>query len=298
MTAGIDLLPAAAPGALEELEGASPPTLWRSVIGSREGRAGLVLLALMLALIIIGPHITPYSTTEIGLAPSLSPPSSDHLFGTDQLGRDSFSRFLAGGQSILLVPLAVMVVTLVVGGSLGLFAAYRGGTTDTVINRFLDVGYALPPLLIVLVLIAGFGSSFVVLVLSISFVWLPRVGRVVRGATQAVVGNDYVAAAVARGEKTPALLLREVVPNIAPPVVAETALRLTYTILFVATLNFLGLGAQPPKPDWGVEVATARDALTIAPIQSLAPAAAIALLSIAFNLIADAISSHYSEDDR
>jgi peptide/nickel transport system permease protein len=298
MTAGTDVVLGTGPGALEETEGSAPPTLWRSVIGSREGQAGLVLLSVMLALVIIGPHVAPYSTTKIGLEAPLSAPSGDHWFGTDSLGRDSFSRFLAGGGSILLVPLAVMLVTLVVAGSLGLVAAYRGGATDMIVNRFFDIGYALPPLLVVLVLIAGFGSSFVVLVLTISFVWLSRVGRVVRGATQAVIGNDYVAAAVARGEKTRSLLLREVLPNIAPPVIAEVALRLTYTILFVATLNFLGLGAQPPKPDWGVEVAAARGALTVAPVQALAPAAAIALMSIAFNLIADAISSHYSEDDR
>jgi peptide/nickel transport system permease protein len=284
--------------ATDEPIGQPPPTLWRSIIENVQGRVGLVLLAGMLALILVGPHVAPHSPTAVGLGAPFAGPSAEHWFGLDSLGRDGFSRFLSGGTTILLVPIAVMVISVLAGGTLGLLGAYRGGAIDGLIVRFFDILYVMPPLLVVLVVIAAFGSSPAVLILSISFVWLSRVGRIVRGSAQAVITHDYVAAAVARGEGTSAILHREVVPNIVPPVVTETALRITITILFVATLNFLGLGAQPPTPDWGVEVAAARATLAIAPIQALAPATAIALLSIAFNLIAEAISNHYSEVER
>jgi peptide/nickel transport system permease protein len=150
--------------------------------------------------------------------------------------------------------------------------------------------------LLVLVLIAGLGTSSIVLIVTVALVFIPRVGRVVRGATQAVVTSDYVAAAQARGERTGAILSREVLPNIAAPAIADFALRITYGVIFVATLNFLGLGAQPPDPDWGLMVADSRGYLAIQPWATLAPAAGIAALSVSFNLIADALTRHLTRE--
>jgi peptide/nickel transport system permease protein len=121
-------------------------------------------------------------------------------------------------------------------------------------------------------------------------------GRVVRGATQAVVTNDYVAAAQARGERTSAIVVREVLPNIAAPAIADFALRITYAVIFVSTLNFLGLGAQPPKPDWGLMVAESRSFISVAPWATLAPAIGIAALSISFNFLADALTRHLTRE--
>ena len=179
-----------------------------------------------------------------------------------------------------------------------MLGAYRGGTVDAVIARGFDLVMSLPPLLIVLVAIAALGTSNLVLVLTIMVVYLPRMGRLVRGATQAVITNEYVAAAQARGERTRAILFREVLPNIMAPTAADFALRITYAVIFVATLNFLGLGVKPPNADWGVMVADGRGYINLAPLGTLAPAAAIALLSIALNLIADALTQHVTRGGR
>ncbi len=290
-----------APGGPEDVlvevdEERRPPSAWRTVVGSVEGRVGLVLAVVMLGVIAFGPLLAPYLPNEIGVGPAYSSPGGDSLLGTDNLGRDVLSRFLTGGRTVLLVPLAAVALALLVGGGLGMFGAYSRGRADALITRSFDLLMTLPPLLLVLVLIAGFGTSMTVLVVTVATVFTPRVGRVVRGASQAVVTSEYVAAAQARGERTVAILVREVLPNTAAPVIADTALRITYAIIFVATLNFLGLGVQPPSSDWGLMVAESRNFIAVAPWATLAPAAGIAALSISFNLIADALTRHITRD--
>jgi peptide/nickel transport system permease protein len=283
------------PEQIEE-EGAPPRSALRTVVGTWEGRIGLALGVLMLAVIAFGRFFTPYSPTELGVGLATQRPSAEHYFGTDHLGRDVFSRFLTGGDTIVLIPLAAVTLAYIVGGGVGMLGAYRRGRTDAFITRTFDLLLTLPPLLLVLVLIAGLGTSSIVLIVTVALVFIPRVGRVVRGATQAVVTSDYVAAAQARGERTGAILSREVLPNIAGPAIADFALRITYGVIFVATLNFLGLGAQPPDPDWGLMVADSRGYLAAQPWATLAPAAGIAALSVSFNLIADALTRHLTRE--
>jgi peptide/nickel transport system permease protein len=285
----------AVPEQLEE-EGAPPPSAWRTIIGTVEGRVGLAVGVLMLLVIAFGRFFAPYSPTEIGTGIATQGPSADHYFGTDHLGRDVLSRFLSGGDTIVLVPLAAVLLAFAVGGGLGMLGGYLRGRWDAVITRTFDLLLTLPPLLLVLVLIAGLGTSSVVLIVTVALVFLPRMGRVVRGATQAVVTSDYVAAAQARGERTASILMREVFPNVAAPSIADFALRITYGVIFVATLNFLGLGAQPPEPDWGLMVADSRAYLSAQPWAALAPAFGIAALSISFNLIADALTRHLTRE--
>ena len=285
----------AVPEQLEQ-EGAPPPSAWRTILGTIEGRIGLAVGVIMLLVIAFGRFFTPYPPTEIGVGLPTQGPSADHYFGTDHLGRDVFSRFLTGGDTIVLVPLASVILAFVVGGGLGMLGGYLRGRWDTVITRSFDLLLTLPPLLLVLVLIAGLGTSSIVLIVTVGLVFLPRMGRVVRGATQAVVTSDYVAAAQARGENTVSILGREVFPNVAAPTIADFALRITYGVIFVATLNFLGLGAQPPEPDWGLMVADSRGYLSAQPWAALAPMFGIAALSIAFNLIADALTRHLTRE--
>ena len=277
-------------------EEAPPPSIWRTLVMTTEGRIGLALGAVMLALIAFGRFFTPYEPTDIGTGPAASGPSADHLLGTDQLGRDVLSRFLVGGDTIVLVPVIAVTLAFVAGGGLGMLGGYLRGWPDALITRTFDLLLTLPPLLLVLVIIAGLGTSRLVLVLTVALVFLPRMGRVVRGATQAVVTNDYVAAAQARGERTSAIVVREVLPNVAAPAIADFALRITYAIIFVSTLNFLGLGAQPPKPDWGLMVTESRTFIAVAPWATLAPAIGIAALSIAFNFVADALTRHLTRE--
>jgi peptide/nickel transport system permease protein len=272
--------------------------IWRAVLRSTEGRVGVSLGAIMLAVVLFGRFAAPYGPTAIAVGPPSSGPTAAHLLGTDSLGRDTLSRFLYGGLSIFVAPALAVVIAYLIGTPLGIVAGYRRGAYDAVLNRLFDLLLTLPPFLLILVLIAGLGTSREVLVGTVALVFVPRIGRVVRAATLGVVTNDYVAAAEARGERGAYIVAREILPNIVEPLIVDFSLRLTYSIIFVSSLNFLGLGVQPPNPDWGVMVAEGRSIITVAPLAAFAPAAGIAALSISFNLIADAMGRHLSRAAR
>lgn len=262
---------------------------WRSVLATVEGRVGLGLGLLIIAVVVVGPLVAPYDPNALGTGPSLAGPSSAHLLGTDQLGRDVLSRILAGGRTVLLAPLAATVLAFLIGGISGMLAAYRGGPLDTGISRLFDLFIAVPSLLIVLVVITRVGTSWPAIVIVVALVFSSRAGRIVRGATQAVVGNDYVEAARLRGESVWWILLRELLPNAAPAIIANFCLYLTYSIIFVSTLSFLGLGAQPPSADWGLMVATSRQFISVNPWATLVPALGIGSMAVAFTLLGDAL---------
>jgi len=271
-------------------------SVFAAFFDSRQGQFGIVLGLAIVGLVLAGPHLAPYDPNSINVGPPLAPPSSQFLFGTDNLGRDVFSRFLHGGRNLLLIPVASVLLALLIGGLPGMLAGYRGGWTDIACSRLFDALMTLPPLLIVLVVIDAAGASDLVLIVTVGVVFAPRVGRVARGAVQGVVTMSYVAAAEARGESVVAILIREIAPNIAGPMIADIALRVSYGVIFVATLNFLGLGAQPPSPDWGLSVASSRVFLSAQPIATLAPAVAIAAVAVAFNLCADTLSKHLTRE--
>jgi peptide/nickel transport system permease protein len=191
----------------------------------------------------------------------------------------------------VVVPLVAVVLTLLVGVSLGMLAGYLGGRVDAVIARALDVLLSVPPLLVVLVIAASFGTSDVVLVVALVLVSVPKEARVIRGATQDLRTREFVEAAQARGERTRWVLVRELMPNLAPTLLVEVAMRFTFTVIFVATLNFLGLGVQPPNPNWGLMVSEGRDYISQAPLMTLGPVFAIAMLVIAVNLLSDALNT-------
>ncbi|MFN8202217.1 MAG: ABC transporter permease [Solirubrobacteraceae bacterium] len=279
-------------GSAEMVSEDRPPSLARAVLRSAEGRIGLGLGLVLLLVVVVGPLVAPYDPNAVGTGPATAGPSAAHLLGTDQLGRDVFSRFVNGGRSVLLVPLAAVTLALVVGGGLGLLGAYLRGLPDTIIARTFDLLNAVPTLLVVLVLIAGLGTSVGVIILTVALAFTPRIGRIVRGAGQAAVTNEYVTTARLRGESTAWILGREILPNVAGAVLAVYALYLTYGIIYVATLSFLGLGAQPPSSDWGLMVAESRPFLAINPWATLTPAFAIAALAVAFTMVADAVNRH------
>lgn len=279
-----------------------PPPRGRSLFGAiwrtTEGKLGLLILVAFLVVIAAGPYFAPYPPTEIGVGGPSEGPSWSHLLGTDGLSRDVLSRLLYGGRSVIWIPLLGTILAFVVGGTLGMLAGYRGGLSDTVSTRGLDILLALPPLLMVAVIITTVGSSTPVLVVCVAAVFAPRVARILRGATQGVATQEFVAAAQARGERSTSIVGREILPNITPTVLVEFAVRLTYAIIFVATLNFLGLGLQPPSPSWGVMVSESRQTVDVAPFATIAPAVAIATVSVGISLIADAFTQALSVDER
>jgi len=278
------------------LDGAG--SLLRHLWQTREGRIALAGIALSAALIVVGPWVAPYSPTEPGVGTALQGPSAGHLFGTDTLGRDVLSRILSGGREIVWIPLAGIVLAFLTGGLLGTLAAYRRGWADTVFTRFTDMTLALPPLMILLVILVGAGDSTLVIIAAVALVFAPRVGRIMRGATQATMVNDYVEIARARGESTLSIVVREILPNISGVASVEFAIRFTHALIFVATLNFLGLGAQPPSPNWGLMIADGRTVISIQPLATLAPVACVALVSLSLNMLADAAANVLAREAR
>jgi peptide/nickel transport system permease protein len=256
------------------------------------GLIGTLGVLLIVGISVVGPFVAPDSPYAINYTPLLGP-SHAHPLGSDLLGRDVWSRFLTGGGSVILLPLIAVSAALVLGCVVGLLAGYLGGWTDTIVTRIADIVLALPPFLLVLVIIAGFGTGEFVIVVAVAAVYTPSIMRVIRSAAQTLVPREFVLAARARGDSLWWITFREIAPNVVPTLLVEVALRLTFAVMFIASLSFLGLGVQPPSSNWGVMVAENRDLLFTQPLPVLVPAAAIAVLAISINLIADALTTYF-----
>jgi len=251
-----------------------------------EGAVGVALLAFVLFVALIGPYFAGHSPTEsIGLP--FDGPSEGLPLGTDGLGRDVLSRVLHGGLTVIGLGIAAAAVSYLGGLTIGLLAGYSRNLLDAGLMRGVDVLLAFPPLLFVLVLVTGAGTSALVLVLAVGIVQITGISRIVRAATLEVSVSGYVEAAVARGEATPAILSREVLPNIMAPVLADFGLRFVFTVLLLSGLSFLSLGVQPPDADWGSLVRENIGALADGGASVIAPSLAIASLTIAVNLVID-----------
>jgi peptide/nickel transport system permease protein len=256
---------------------------------SGTGKAGLLLLALVVGIAVIGPMFAPHSLDEpIGLP--FSGPGSGAPLGTDELGRDVLSRVLWGGRSVFVLAGIATAIAYVGGLFVGLLAGYTRSLVDPILMRSADVLLSFPALLFLLVLVTGAGTSNATLVLGVAVIQMPQIARIIRSATLAQSTRGFVEAAVARGESTASILRRELLPNIVGPISADLGLRFTYSIILVASLNFFGLGLQPPSADWALMISENRSGLTLNPWAVLAPAVLIALLTIGVNLIGDAIA--------
>jgi peptide/nickel transport system permease protein len=252
-------------------------------------RAGLVLGGLVVLLALIGPFFAPYSpSAPVGIP--FAGPSSTAVLGTDLLGRDVLSRVLWGGRSMLGLSVAATLVAYVVGMTIGLTAGYLRSLVDELLMRAMDVLLAFPALLFLLVVATGAGHSKVALILGVATVHVPGIARIVRAATLDASVKGYVEAAAARGERTWSVLWREILPNVLGPVLADAGLRLTGSILLIASVNFLGLGLQPPAADWALIVSENRQGITLQPWVLAVPALLLATLTVSVNLVADAIA--------
>ena len=200
------------------------------------------------------------------------------------------SRVLYDDRSVIGYAAAATILAYAVGMAVGLTAGYARSLVDPVLMRSVDVMLAFPPLLFLLVLIAGAGTSIAVLIIGVAAIQAPAISRIVRTATLEVSTRGYVEAGIARGERAYAVLSREVLPNILAPVLVDAGLRFTYSILIIASVNFLGLGLQPPNSDWALMISENRQYIQLNPYAVLAPAAMIALLTIGINLTGDAIA--------
>jgi peptide/nickel transport system permease protein len=250
---------------------------------------GLILVGVLVLVALVGPLLAPYSPTEFIRAP-FSPPAAGALFGTDNLGRDVWTRFLFGGRTVLALSLGATALGVVSGVIIGLLAAYFRRWVDEVLMRGMDVLLAFPQIVFVLLLVSTVGPRLWLIVVTVGLTHMPRVARVVRGASLEIVNREYIQAAEAIGEPRRRILFAEILPNITSPLLVELGLRFTYSIGLIASVSFLGFGLQPPAADWGLMINENRVGVSLQPWTVALPVTAIALLTVGTNLVTDGIS--------
>ncbi len=250
---------------------------------------GALIVTVFIVMAIFGSIIAPYRYDTIIRGATRQPPSLEHPFGTDRLGRDVYSRVLWGARDIIVLPTITTALSVLFGTAIGLTIGYYGGVLDEIVSRALDSLLAIPALVLALVMLATIGASQVGIIIVVVVLYTPIVARVVRSATLNLRAAGYIEAAKLRGEATSYILAREILPGVLPALVVEGALRFSYAIFLTASLGFLGLGVQPPSPDWGRMVNEARESFAQTPWALWYPAGAIALLIIGVNLLSDGL---------
>ncbi len=257
--------------------------IWKSPVSAK---VGLLIVLIYVFVAVFAPWLTPYGESEI-VGGVFEPWSSTYLLGTDNLGRDMFTRLLYGARNTIGIAFVTTCLAFLIGGSMGIVAAILGGWTDQIMSRLVDVLMAIPSLIFSLLLLTIFGTSIPVLIIVIALLDSTRVFRLARAVSLNVVVMDFVEAARLRGERLIWIALREVLPNVTPPLVAEFGLRFCFVFLTIAALSFLGLGIQPPTADWGSMVRDNAMLISYGDITPLLPAGSIALLTIGINFIVD-----------
>jgi peptide/nickel transport system permease protein len=244
---------------------------------------------LLVAVVALAPFVAPFDPTELDYEHLLEPPGRRHLFGTDDLGRDVLSRVLWGGRESLRVALLALTMAGIGGSALGLVSGYAGGRIDGVIMRVVDVLLAFPPMLLALGTVAALGPNLSTVLLALGVSAIPSVARFVRGTVLAIRHREYVTAAQALGASPAGVLVTHILPNIAAPLIVYCALGLGSLIMAVAGLSYLGLGAQPPSPEWGAMLSDGRDYLRDGWWMSFFPGLAIFLAVLFVNLLGDGL---------
>lgn len=262
---------------------------WRSARRSRVTMVGAVLVLFFLLVAVFGPTLAPFSPTQTDPAHRLLAPDSRYLFGTDSLGRDIFSRILHGARISFYTGATVVVITIVVGSAAGLLAGYFGGRLDDLIMRVTDMFLAFPGLILAMAIAAILRPSLTNTLIAISVTWWPVYARLIRGQVLWIRTLEYVQAAQALGQPSLRLIWKHILPNAISPVLVQATLDMGGVILTAAGLSFIGFGAQPPTPEWGLMVADGRSFLVTHWWVSTVPAVSILLLVLGFNLTGDGL---------
>ncbi|MFZ5828236.1 MAG: nickel transporter permease [Bacillota bacterium] len=262
---------------------------WRSARRSPTTMIGTTIVLLFLLVAILGPTLAPFSPTETALANRLMPPSAEHWFGTDSLGRDLFSRILHGAKLSFITGMTVVLTAGVLGTMLGTIAGYFGGKIDEAVMRITDMFLAFPGLILAMAVAAILRPNLTNTLIAISVTWWPIYARLVRGQVLSIRTLDYVQAGLALGQSSTRLIWRHILPNALSPVLVRATLDMGGVILTAAGLSFIGFGAQPPTPEWGLMVADGRTFLMTHWWVSTVPAIAILLLVLGFNLMGDGL---------
>ena len=285
MTATTDMEPAKPKSAFIRLH-----DVLLAMISRPSGLVGLILVAFHVVLAIGSPAIAPYDFRELSAQVILNAPSSEHWFGTDNLGRDVFTRTMLGGRQALVVTTVATVLAITWGGMSGVWLGLVGGRLDELLMRVVDAFLSLPWILVLLLVVVMVGSGPGVLILTLGFFYGIPVIRMARAATHDVVAVDFVTAARARGESRSTIVRRELLPNVLDVLLVEGAMRWSWMLLAFSSLSFLGFGVSPPTPDWGLMISDARSFMSFAPWAALAPVVALSSLIVGINLSADALA--------
>ena len=261
----------------------------RRFLRNRSAVVGLGVALLFVLIALAGPLFAPFGADEQQLANRLKPPSPLHLFGTDELGRDLFSRVVLGAQISLRVGILAVLLSLLVGSTVGLMAGYLGGWTDGVFMRVMDVVLAFPSTLLAIGIVAMRGPSLDMAMVAIGIVNIPIYARLARSMALTLKEREYVLAARCLGAPGGRIVTRHILPNALSPLIVQATLGVATAIVEAAALGFLGLGAQPPTPEWGLMLTTGRAFLITAPWAMIFPGLAIMLTTLAFNLVGDGV---------
>jgi peptide/nickel transport system permease protein len=252
-------------------------------------KAGLIIIVIFLLVTVLAPWIAPYDPFDQDLSNALTAPGPDHWLGADQYGRDILSRLIYGTRYALMAIVAANGLALAIGGTLGLVAGFASGRVDTVVMRLVDVLLAFPYLLLALIIVAALGPSFTNSIIAIGIIYTPQYARLMRGQVLSIGGADFVWAARSVGAGRLRVMLRHVLPNSMSPVLVMATLQAGSVVVETAGLSFLGLGAQPPSPDWGALLADGHSYFLSAWWIATFPGLAIFLVVVGFNLIGDAL---------
>lgn len=250
--------------------------------------AAVVLLLIILACL-LGPVFLHTDPLAQDLLHAYAKPSAEHWFGTDNLGRDIFIRMLYGGRNSLLISFEGVLLGTFLGVMIGVCAGYFGGIVDTLLSRFIDILLAFPGLLLAIAVVAVLGSGMQNTVIAISIFSIPTVARMVRGEVLTLRGHEYVDACRVMGESSARIIFTHIIPNAVSQIIVNVTLQLGTAILIASSLSFLGLGVQPPSPEWGSMLSQAREVLRSYPMQALIPGIAITLVVMSFSLVGDGL---------
>lgn len=263
--------------------------VWRRLRRNRSAQVGAVVVVSLLALSLLAPIIAPYDPLAVNLMARYQPPSAAHWFGTDELGRDIWSRILFGSRTSMLIGAIGVVIALTLGLLIGPAAGYLGGLFDRIMMRLMDILSAFPSIILAILIIAIVGPGIGSTMVAIGVSSVPTFARLARASTMAIRNEEFITAALAVGVPQRRLLSRHIVPNILTPLIVQSTLRLSTMVLTAAGLSFIGLGVQPPSPELGTMMSEARSALRSAPWAIIFPGLALMLIVLGFNVFGDGL---------
>jgi peptide/nickel transport system permease protein len=272
------------------VQAATPRRRWSSFFRHNEAvvLSGLFLLLIVL-LSLAAPVLTPHDPVTIDIPQRLQPPSLAHPFGTDEFGRDLLTRVLYGGRPVLLTATLSVLAAMAIGTAMGVLAGYLGGIVDNVLMRLVDVMLSFPAVLLAILIVAALGTGIANAIIAISFSLIPTIGRVARALTMSLAVDQFVLAARATGARDSRVIARHILPNMLPPIIVQATAMLAIAIAFAAALSFLGLGVEPPTPDWGLMVSEGQRLIYDAFWVPFFPGLAITLTVLAINFLGDGL---------